>query len=83
MFASQPGLPNLAEIILICQVGLPLTMVYSARDTLRMLWNFQDAYDVIGAENKNLRHGCLRFKVEYMFYYLKFSKLCQAEDGTG
>lgn len=83
MFASQPSLPNLAEIILICQVGLPLSMVYSARDTLRMLWNFQNPYGVIGAENKNLRHGCLRFIIEYMFYYPKFSKLCQAEDGTG
>jgi hypothetical protein len=82
MFASQPSLPNLTEIVLICQVRLPLSMVYSARNTLRMLWDFQNAYGVIGAEDKNLRHGCLRFIVEYMFYYPKFSKLCQAEDGT-
>ena len=82
MFASQPSLPNLTEIILICQVRLPLSMVYSVRNTLRMLWDFQNAYGVIGAEDKNLRHGCLRFKIENMFYYPKFSKLCQAEDST-
>jgi len=61
---------------------LPLSMVYSARDTFRMLRDFQNAYGVIGAEDKNLRHGCLCFKIEYMFYYPKFSKLCQAEDST-
>ena len=83
MFASQPGLPNLAEIILISQVELPLSMVYSACDTLRMLWDFQNPYGVIGAENKNLGHGCLRFIIEYMFYYPKFRRLCQAKDGTG